>query len=81
MARTADIKFNEARDLFDANEYAGAAETVCKEVFQIITVAKMRNQPSEAAELLRMTARRIQPWAPSALWRSCLRGADILSRR
>jgi hypothetical protein len=74
-------KFNEARDLFDAREYAGAAETACEEAFRIITVAKMRNQPTEAAELLRMAARQIQPWAPSTLWRSHLRAADILLRR
>lgn len=80
MARISDVRFNEARDLLNPSDYAGSAETHCIEAFNIITVAKMRNQPTEAAQILRSKAQAIHSWSPVSLWLSLMRAADVLSR-
>jgi hypothetical protein len=80
MARTSDVKFNEARDLFDVSAYAGAAEKEAAEARRIITVAKIKRDGAAGATILRMNADRINEWAPLGLWTSLNRAADMIAR-
>lgn len=80
---------DEAFELVDPTEYAGAAQdlaecaTLCLEMARMYAGGARREgvaEPLATADLLRRLAATNRDWIPGSLWRGLLRSADHLSR-